>query len=181
VGKVFEGIDETMARWISAQPVWFVATAPLAPDGHVNVSPRGHDSLSILGPGPAVPVEESVGAMAELVVDGKVRHLGLSEASVDDLQRAVATHPISALQLEWSLWWREIEDDVLPAARRLGVGLVPYSPLGRGFLTGTLSAAIADGFGADDLRRGDPRFHGDNRHRNQAILAECRRWPPNGA
>jgi len=121
---------------------------------------------------PAVPVEESVGAMAELVVDGKVRHLGLSEASVDELQRAVATHPISALQSEWSLWWREIEDDVVPAARRLGVGLIPYSPLGRGFLTGTLSPAIADGFGADDLRRGDPRFHGDNRHRNQAILAE---------
>jgi len=68
--------------------------------------------------------------------------------------------------------WREIEDDVLPAARRLGVGLVPYSPLGRGFLTGTLSAAAEDGFGADDLRRGDPRFHGDNAHRNQAILAE---------
>jgi len=121
---------------------------------------------------PAVPVEESVGAMAELVAEGKVRYLGLSEAGVEDLQRAVATHPIAALQSEWSLWWREIEDDVVPVARRLGVGLVPYSPLGRGFLTGTLTAATADGFGADDLRRGDPRFHGDNAHRNQAILAE---------
>jgi len=110
--------------------------------------------------------------MADLVHEGKVRHLGLSEASIEDLQRAVATHPIAALQSEWSLWWREIEDDVLPAARRLGVGLVPYSPLGRGFLTGTLSAAAEDGFGADDLRRADPRFHGDNAHRNQAILAE---------
>ncbi len=121
---------------------------------------------------PAVPVEESVGAMAELVHEGKVRHLGLSEASVEDLQRAVATHPIAALQSEWSLWWREIEDDLLPAARRLGVGIVPYSPLGRGFLTGTLSPAAPDGFGAEDLRRGDPRFQGDNAHRNQAILAE---------
>jgi len=110
--------------------------------------------------------------MAELVAEGKVGHLGLSEASVEDLQRAVATHPIAALQSEWSLWWREIEDDVVPAARRLGVGLVPHSPLGRGFLTGTLSAAAEDGFGAADLRRADPRFHGDNAHRNQAILAE---------
>jgi len=119
---------------------------------------------------PSVPVEESVGAMAELVEQGTVRYLGLSEASVEDLERAMATHPISALQSEWSLWWREIEDDVVPVARRLGVGLVPYSPLGRGFLTGTLTPA--ERFGAEDLRRGDPRFHGDNAHRNQAILAE---------
>jgi len=121
---------------------------------------------------PAVPVEESVGAMAELVAEGKVGHLGLSEATVEDLQRAVATHPIAALQSEWSLWWREIEDDVLAAARRLGVGIVPYSPLGRGIVTGTLSAATADSFGPDDLRRADPRFHGDNAHRNQAIVAQ---------
>ncbi len=121
---------------------------------------------------PAVPVEESVGAMAELVAEGKVGHLGLSEATVEDLQRAVATHPIAALQSEWSLWWREIEDDVLAAARRLGVGIVPYSPLGRGIVTGTLSAATADSFGPDDLRRVDPRFHGDNAHRNQAIVAQ---------
>jgi len=121
---------------------------------------------------PAVPVEESVGAMAELVAEGKTRFLGLSEASVEDLQRAVATHPIAALQSEWSLWWREVEDDLLPAARRLGVGLVPYSPLGRGFLTDTLTAATADSVDAEDLRRHDPRFHGDNAHRNQAILAE---------
>lgn len=119
---------------------------------------------------PSVPVEESVGAMAELVEQGTVRYLGLSEASVEDLERAMATHPISALQSEWSLWWREIEDDVVPVARRLGVGLVPYSRLGRGFLTGTLTPA--ERFGAEDLRRGDPRFHGDNAHRNQAILAE---------
>jgi len=84
----------------------------------------------------------------------------------EELERAVATHPIAALQPEWSLWWREIEDDVLPAARRVGVGLVPYSPLGRGFLTGTLSGATRDCFGADDLRRGDPRFRGDSVHCN---------------
>jgi aryl-alcohol dehydrogenase-like predicted oxidoreductase len=123
---------------------------------------------------PAVPIEESVGAMAELVGQGKVRYLGVSEASVEDLQRAVATHPIAALQSEWSLWWREIEDAVLQAARRLGVGLVPYSPLGRGFLTGTLTAAAVDGFGAEDLRRGDPRFHGENIQRNQAIVTDIR-------
>ncbi len=101
-----------------------------------------------------------------------MRYLGVSEASVEDLERAVATHPISVLQSEWSLWWREIEDDVVPAARRLGVGLVPYSPLGRGFLTGTLPAP--DDFGADDLRRGDPRFHGESLHRNHAIVTEIR-------
>jgi aryl-alcohol dehydrogenase-like predicted oxidoreductase len=121
---------------------------------------------------PTVPVAESVGAMAELVAEGKVRYLGLSEATVEDLERAVATCPIAAVQSEWSLWWREIEDDVVPAARRLGVGVVPYSPLGRGFLTGTLTGATGGGFDADDLRHGDPRFHGNNAHRNQAILAE---------
>lgn len=120
---------------------------------------------------PAVPIEESVGAMAELVEEGKVGHLGLSEASVDDLERAVATHPITALQSEWSLWWREIEDDVVPAARRLGIGVVPYSPLGRGFLAGAITAT-SDAFGADDLRHGDPRFQGENLRRNQVILAE---------
>jgi aryl-alcohol dehydrogenase-like predicted oxidoreductase len=121
---------------------------------------------------PTVPVEESVGAMAELVAEGKVRYLGLSEATVEDLERSVATYPIAAVQSEWSLWWREIEDDVVPAARRLGVGLVPYSPLGRGFLTGTLTRATGGGFDADDLRHGDPRFTGDNAHHNQALLAE---------
>ncbi len=110
--------------------------------------------------------------MAELVQEGKVQYLGLPKASVEDLERAVTTHPIASLQSEWSLWWREIEDDVVPAARRLGVGIVPYSPLGRGYLTGTLSAATADGFGADDLRNGDPRFDGDNAHRHQVILAQ---------
>lgn len=120
---------------------------------------------------PEVPIEESVGAMAELVAEGKISYLGLSEASADELERATATYPITALQSEWSLWWREMEDDVVPAARRLGIGLVPYSPLGRGFLSGTVSAGS---FGADDFRLSDPRFHGQSLQRNQAIVTELR-------
>jgi len=121
---------------------------------------------------PQVPIEETVGAMAELVAEGKVRHLGLSEASPGELERAAATHPISAAQYEWSLWWRDIEDDVLPTARRLGIGLVPYSPLGRGFLAGAVST---DTLGAGDFRLGDPRFQDESLERNQALAAEVRR------
>lgn len=121
---------------------------------------------------PDVPIEDTVGAMAELVDAGKVGYLGLSEATADELERAVAVHPISAVQSEWSLWWRELEDDVVPAARRLGVGLVPYSPLGRGFLTGAVSTAA---FGAEDFRRNDPRFAGADLARNQAVVDEVGR------
>jgi aryl-alcohol dehydrogenase-like predicted oxidoreductase len=121
---------------------------------------------------PEVPVEETVGAMAELVADGSVGHLGISEANVEQLERAVAAHPISALQCEWSLFWREVEDDVVPAARRLGVGLVPYSPLGRGMLTGALPAG---GFGDGDFRANDPRFQGENLARNLALVTAVRR------
>ncbi len=121
---------------------------------------------------PAVAIEETIGAMADLVAEGKVRHLGLSEATVEQLERAAAIHPISALESEWSLWWREIEDDVLPAARRLGIGIVPYSPLGRGFLTG---AVATDTLEKDDLRRGDPRFTGPALEHNQALVDEVRR------
>jgi aryl-alcohol dehydrogenase-like predicted oxidoreductase len=115
---------------------------------------------------PRVPVEETVGAMADLVTAGKVGQLGISEASADQLARAVATYPISALQCEWSLFWREPEDDVVPAARRLGVGLVPYSPLGRGMLTGALPPG---GFADGDFRAGDPRFQGEDLARNLAL------------
>ena len=87
---------------------------------------------------PDVPIEDTVGTMAELVTAGKVRHLGLSEASVRSIERAVAVHPITALQSEWSLWTRDLEADVVDAARRLGIGIVPFSPLGRGFLTGAI-------------------------------------------
>jgi aryl-alcohol dehydrogenase-like predicted oxidoreductase len=117
---------------------------------------------------PAVPIEESVGAMAELVVAGKVRHIGLSEAGADDLERAAATHPIAVLQSEWSLWARDIEDEILPTARRLGIGLMPYSPLGRGFLTGT--APDQSSMTTDDWRYNDERFGGDNITRNRAAL-----------
>ena len=122
---------------------------------------------------PDVPIEETVGAMAELVRAGKVRYLGLSEASIDSLERAVATHPIAALQSEWSLWSRDLEDAVLPVARRLGIGIVPYSPLGRGFLTGAITSP--DDFAVDDFRRTSPRFQGENFRRNLELVAEVRR------
>lgn len=117
---------------------------------------------------PAVPVAETVGAMAELVAEGKVRHLGVSELDRAQLEEAAAVHPIAALQCEWSLLWREAEDDVVPAARRLGVGLVPYSPLGRGLLTGALPATP---FPPGDFRHGDPRFEGEQLARNREAVA----------
>ncbi len=105
---------------------------------------------------PNVPIEETVGAMAELVAAGKVRYLGLSEASAETIRRAHATHPLSALQSEYSLWTRDPEDEVLPALRELGIGFVAYSPLGRGFLTGTIRSL--DDLPEDDWRRTNPRF-----------------------
>ncbi|GLZ39279.1 aldo/keto reductase [Actinokineospora sp. NBRC 105648] len=122
---------------------------------------------------PNTPIEETVGAMAELVAEGKVRYLGLSEAGVDNLRRAHATHPITALQTEWSLWSRDIEDAIAPTARELGIGLVPYSPLGRGFLTGRFSSK-AD-FEEGDFRvAGQPRFADGNLEKNLAIVAALR-------
>ena len=117
---------------------------------------------------PHTPIEDTVGAMAELVQAGKVRHLGLSEASAQTLERACKVHPITALQSEYSLWTRDPEGAVLDACRRLGVGLVPYSPLGRGFLTGALKSA--DDFAADDFRRTSPRFQGENFDRNLKLV-----------
>ncbi|WP_197321525.1 aldo/keto reductase [Saccharomonospora sp. NB11] len=118
---------------------------------------------------PQVPVEDSVGAMAELVEEGKVRYLGLSECSTDDLERAARTAPISAVQYEWSLFWRELEDDVVPLARKFGIGIVGFSPLGRGFLTGKLSV---DALSEDDDRLPDQRFHGEHLATNTARLAQ---------
>jgi aryl-alcohol dehydrogenase-like predicted oxidoreductase len=111
-----------------------------------------------------VPIEETVGAMKELVEAGKVRHLGLSEASPETIRRAHAVHPITALQTEWSLWSRDAEDAVLPAVRELGIGFVAYSPLGRGFLSGAIRSV--DDLAADDFRRSNPRFQGENFARN---------------
>jgi aryl-alcohol dehydrogenase-like predicted oxidoreductase len=108
---------------------------------------------------PRVPIEDTVGAMAALVQQGKVRYLGLSEASAASIRRAVAVHPIAALQSEWSLWTRDLEGEVLGAAREHGVGIVPFSPLGRGFLTGAITSP--DDFAEDDWRRTNPRFTGE--------------------
>ncbi len=116
----------------------------------------------------SVPIEETVGAMAELVREGKVRHLGLSEASPETLARAHATHPITALQTEYSLWSREVEDGILPAIRELGIGLVPYSPLGRGFLAGAIRSI--DDLDEGDYRRSSPRFAGENFAKNLAVV-----------
>jgi aryl-alcohol dehydrogenase-like predicted oxidoreductase len=117
---------------------------------------------------PSVPIEDTVGALAELVRAGKIRHIGLSEASPATLARAHQVHPITALQSEYSLWSREPEDGVLARCRELGIGFVPYSPLGRGFLTGTIRKA--DDFAADDYRRTNPRFQGENFAKNLALV-----------
>ena len=115
-----------------------------------------------------VPIEETVGAMADLVAQGKVRCIGLSEPSVSTLERAHATHPVTAVQSEYSLWTRDPERGVLDACRRLGIGFVPYSPLGRGFLTGAIRSP--DDFAADDFRRHNPRFQGENFTRNLDLV-----------
>ena len=117
----------------------------------------------------SVPIEETVGAMAELVAAGKVRHLGLSEVTADELRAAVAVHPIAAVQSEWSIWSRDVERNVVPAAAELGVGFVPYSPLGRGFLAGAVRSA-ADLTSAGDLRNFMPRFAGEALDANLAVV-----------
>ena len=121
---------------------------------------------------PDTPIEDTVGAMADLVKAGKVRYLGLSEASAATIRRAHATHPISALQSEYSLWSRELEDEILPTLRELGIGLVPYSPLGRGFLTGQFQSP--DDFAADDYRRNSPRFQGENFYKNLELVQQLK-------
>ncbi len=117
---------------------------------------------------PGTPIEDTVGAMAELVAAGKVRYLGLSEAAPGTIRRAHAVHPISALQTEYSVWSRDPEAEILPTLRELGIGFVPYSPLGRGFLTGTLRST--DDLDESDFRRYQPRFQGDNLSANVAIV-----------
>jgi aryl-alcohol dehydrogenase-like predicted oxidoreductase len=117
---------------------------------------------------PDTPIEETVGAMAELVQEGKVRYLGLSEAGPDTLRRACAVHQITALQTEYSLWSRDPEDEILPTCRELGIGFVAYSPLGRGFLTGAIRSV--DDLAEDDYRRTTPRFQGENFQRNLDLV-----------
>jgi aryl-alcohol dehydrogenase-like predicted oxidoreductase len=119
---------------------------------------------------PDTPIEETVGAMAELVTEGKVGHLGLSEASASTLRRAVKVHPIAALQSEYSLWTRDPEQEILATCRELGIGFVAYSPLGRGFLTGQFRKF--EDFAADDYRRFSPRFQGENFQKNLDLVHE---------
>ncbi len=121
---------------------------------------------------PDTPIEETVGALAELVAEGKIRHIGLSEAWVDTIRRAHAVHPITALQSEYSLWTRDPEDEVLPVLRELRIGFVPYSPLGRGFLTGQVPSLdeLEDG----DFRKSQPRFEGENFQHNLRVADEVR-------
>jgi aryl-alcohol dehydrogenase-like predicted oxidoreductase len=121
---------------------------------------------------PNTPIEETVGAMADLVKQGKVRYLGLSEASAQTLRRACAVHPISALQTEYSLWSRDVEAEILPTCRELGVGFVPYSPLSRGFLSGEIKSI--DDFAANDFRRTSPRFQGDNFQKNLDLVEKIK-------
>lgn len=116
---------------------------------------------------PRTPIEDTVGVLAELVTEGKIRHIGLSEAWVGTIRRAHAVHPITALQSEYSLWTRDPEEEVLPVLRELGIGFVPYSPLGHGFLTGAIRSI--DNLAADDWRKTNPRFTGENFSRNLAI------------
>lgn len=122
---------------------------------------------------PETPIEETVGAMAELVEAGKVRYLGLSEAAPETIRRAQAVHPIAALQTEYSLWSREPEAEILPVCRELDIGFVAYSPLGRGFLTGAF--ASPDDFAEDDFRRHNPRFQGENFEKNLALVEKVKR------
>jgi aryl-alcohol dehydrogenase-like predicted oxidoreductase len=117
---------------------------------------------------PNTPIEETVGAMGELVEQGKVRYLGLSEAAAETIRRAHSVHPISALQSEYSLWTRDVEDEILPTIRELGIGLVGYSPLGRGFLSGRIHSI--DDLEAGDFRRANPRFQGENFQKNLELV-----------
>ena len=149
-------------RWVDNSPDWIRQACD------ASLSRLGIEQIDLYymhRRDPNIPVEESVGAMAELVNEGKVRHLGLSEVSAETLRAAHAVHPITALQSEWSLFTRELEREIVPTARELGVGIVPYSPLGRGELTGALEIT-AD----DDFRRSAPRFQRENREHNLRLV-----------
>jgi aryl-alcohol dehydrogenase-like predicted oxidoreductase len=119
---------------------------------------------------PGTPIEETVGALSELVQEGKIRHVGLSEAAPETIRRANAVHPVTALQTEYSLWSRDPEAEILPVVRELGIGFVPYSPLGRGFLTGTIRSL--DQLDETDFRRNNPRFEGENLQANIRIVEQ---------
>jgi aryl-alcohol dehydrogenase-like predicted oxidoreductase len=153
-------------RWIDNRPEWIheACDASLRRLGIERI-----DLYYMHRRDPGVPIEDSVGAMAELVQAGKVAHLGLSEVSADTLRAACSVHPITALQSEWSLFTRGLETEIVPAARELGVGIVPYSPLGRGELTGALEIT-----GENDFRASAPRFQRENRERNLKLVERAR-------
>jgi aryl-alcohol dehydrogenase-like predicted oxidoreductase len=151
-------------RWVDNSPEW-IRTACDASLQRLGIEQI--DLYYMHRRDPSVPVEESVAAMAELVKEGKVRHLGLSEVSAETLRAAYAVHPITALQSEWSLFTRELEREIVPTARELGVGIVPYSPLGRGELTGALDITAED-----DFRRSVPRFQRENREHNLRLVEQ---------
>ncbi|SDR79828.1 Predicted oxidoreductase [Friedmanniella luteola] len=161
--------DDPSRRWVDGSPAYVRSACD------ASLQRLGVDHIDLYYQhrvDKTVPIEETVGAMAELVTAGKVRHLGLSEAGVDTIRRAHAVHPITALQTEYSLWTRHVEDAILPALRELGIGLVPYSPLGRGFLTGTITST--DSLDPSDFRRHNPRFQGEALDANLAIVEAVR-------
>ena len=156
-------------RWVDNRPEWIREAC----DASLRRLGTDHVELYYMHRrDPDVPIEESVGAMAELVQAGKVHHIGLSEVSAATLDAAAAVHPIAALQSEWSLFTRGIEGEIVPTARRLNVGIVPYSPIGRGLLAGALTSA--ESLSADDFRRAHPRFTGENLERNLERVARLR-------
>jgi aryl-alcohol dehydrogenase-like predicted oxidoreductase len=165
----FANRREDGRRWIDNSPEWIHQACD---DSLRRLGVEHIDLYYMHRRDPEVPIAESVGAMAELVQEGKVRHLGLSEVSADTLRKACDVHPIAALQSEWSLFTREIEREIVPAARELGVGIVPYAPIGRGLLAGALTSPedLAD----DDFRRHHPRFSGENLDRNLELVARVR-------
>jgi len=179
VGEAIKGKREGLViatkfamRWDGDKPVGLdgsPANARRACEG--SLSRLGIDTIDLFYQhrvDPGVPIEETVGGMAELVAEGKVRHLGLSEAAPETLRRAAAVHPIAALQSEYSLWERDVEDEILPTCRELGIGFVPYSPLGRGFLTGQFRnrSDLPEG----DWRHNDPRYSAENFPNNLKIV-----------
>jgi aryl-alcohol dehydrogenase-like predicted oxidoreductase len=169
LGTKFGNRREGDRRWIDNRPEWIHQAC------NASLKRLGTDHIDLYymhRRDPEVPIEESVGAMAELVTAGKVRHLGLSEVSAETLRAAVAVHPIAALQSEWSLFTRGLEAEIVPTARELGVGIVPYSPLGRGLLAGALTSA--ESLSADDFRRNHPRFTDQNIDHNLELVAQVR-------
>jgi aryl-alcohol dehydrogenase-like predicted oxidoreductase len=156
-------------RWVDNSPEWIRQAVE---DSLRRLNTDRIDLYYMHRRNPDVPIEESVGAMAELVHEGKVHHLGLSEVSAETLRAAVAVHPIAALQSEWSLFTRGLEEEIVPTARELGVGIVPYSPLGRGILSGALTST--DELSADDFRRANPRYSQENLEHNLELVRGLR-------